>query len=359
MTEDKAISFISEVIEKLPKFLDKMHVAGTGFYNYSLTGDLYDKNKHWGLANSVFAVKILDSLNMIQEIPDTQKSNIINFINSFKNDSGYIYDSYLLQKSFFRRMAFAIYKQEFNLITSKAQKIAETRQAISVLKELTSNYIVNIDMCQKSIDEVIIYLNKLDWRKPWGAGSHFSHLVFFIHNSTDANKNNLLNTAFKELSTYENPDGWYQGDASARQKINGMMKVITAGKLSDRIHFNYPKEMLDFALELSADESACDNFNVIYVLKYLSEFLKNNYRYDEVKTFALKMLNKYSSYYYPEHGGFSFNYKKANDNYFGMKVSKGLDEPDIHGTLMFTWGISIIVQILGVNAQFNIREHIS
>ena len=61
--------------------------------------------------------------------------------------------------------------------------------------------------------------------------------------------------------------------------------------------------------------------------------------------------------YYEDKGGFSFLIGQTNTRYYGVKIAKGLNEPDIHGTIMFVWGISIIAQILGIESELGFKEH--
>ena len=65
-------------------------------------------------------------------------------------------------------------------------------------------------------------------------------------------------------------------------------------------------------------------------------------------------LQIYKCYYWPEKGGFSFFEKRANKNYYDANISKGLAEPDIHGTHLFLWGIAIITRILKVEESFKL-----
>ena len=60
---------------------------------------------------------------------------------------------------------------------------------------------------------------------------------------------------------------WYKGDPIISQKINGAMKVITALKASDRVKFAYPEKLIDLCLSAQNNRHACENFNIIYVLK--------------------------------------------------------------------------------------------
>ncbi len=134
------------------------------------------------------------------------------------------------------------------------------------------------------------------------------------------------------------------------------MKIITGLKGADKMNFRYPEKLIDLCLRTKNDKHACDNFNIIYLLHYANEIAEKNYRVDEIKDFATERLRIYKNYYFPEIGGFSFLPDKANVYYYGMKITKGLKEPDIHGTVMFLWGISIIMQILGYKNNLEFRE---
>ena len=46
---------------------------------------------------------------------------------------------------------------------------------------------------------------------------------------------------------------------------------------------------------------------------------------------------------------------KSSENYYGARVSKGLNEPDIHGTVMFIWGLSLISRLLDINDKTGLR----
>jgi len=41
------------------------------------------------------------------------------------------------------------------------------------------------------------------------------------------------------------------------------------------------------------------------------------------------------------------------------KITKGLNEPDIHGTVLLFWGIAIISDILGIEKELGFKEFVS
>ena len=46
-------------------------------------------------------------------------------------------------------------------------------------------------------------------------------------------------------------------------------------------------------------------------------------------------------------GGFSYYINKSQVNYYGLKITKGKNIPDIHGTTLLLWALSMIYEIIG------------
>jgi len=362
--EIKEATWIFALKEKVPQFLEKLKGKRIpGFFHYSLSGDLYHESIKWGLGNTVFAAKIYYTLDLLDKLPEKDRKNMANFIKGFQKEGGTIYDPLVKRKAFLREKLSAIENLDFNNFFHHQTIRAETRQAISALKLLGKTPGLPYQKFPKTRKEIRKYLEKLDWQRPWRAGSHFSHLIFFLKNSNLENKEDLINFAIDWVAKLQNSaDGsWYQGSPSLQQKINGAMKIITGLKVAGKINFEYPKELIDLCLSARNNKlHACNDFNIIYTLHYSSKVAKNGYRLNTIKDFVLEHLKKtYKQHYFPEIGGFSFFVGKANTDYYGAKITRGLNEPDIHGTVMFLWGISIAAQILRINDDLGFKELIS
>ena len=145
----------------------------------------------------------------------------------------------------------------------------------------------------------------------------------------------------------KNDGFWYKGDADKKQRINGAMKILTGKAAAGIENINCHEKIIDGCLEAVNDTEACSNFNIIYCLYFCSRI--SDYRKKEIAVFCEERLNIYRKYYFDDTGAFSFYQGKANDYYYGAKITKGLDEPDIHGTVMFLWGITLISKILGID----------
>ncbi|MBU0707858.1 hypothetical protein KKG41_05815 [Patescibacteria group bacterium] len=353
------IEWIYKLKKQVPGFLNQMKGKhNPGFYKYSLSGDLYNENQTWGLGNTVFAIKIYYTLNLLKDLSLEEKKAASDFILSFQNPDGLFYDPLIKRLTKIPDIIAAIKGNNFNNFFHQQTKRAETRQSISALQLMNEGVQYSDKNLPSTEIQVTRYLNNLDWSKPWGAGSHFSHLIFFLKNSQLPNRSDLINYAISWVNQIQSHEtgSWYKGNPTLRQKINGAMKVITALKVADKMSFSFPDKIIDMCLSAKNDETACDNFNIIYVLHYANQVVGENYRRNEINQVVLERLELYRRQYYPEIGGFSFLPGQANTYYYGAKITRGSAEPDIHGTVMFLWGISIIAQILNIYEKLGFNE---
>lgn len=361
-TSVEQTDWIFQLKEHVPRFLKRMKGTTTpGFFRYSLTGDDASEREHWGLGNTVFATKIFYTLGSLDTLPQATRDEMKEFILSFQSPNGLIFDPLVARRAYWRDKLSAVKHRDFQNFFHAQTVRAETRQALSALNLLG----LRLDLYPHDLPHdqqgVIKYLGRLDWTRPWGAGSHFSHLLFFLAQSSLSQKDALIDTAIHWLDEIADPQTgcWFKGNPSLQQKINGAMKVLTGLKVAGRVTTTNPQRLIDTALGASNDRQACDHFNVIYVLKYAREAVGKCYREEEIRRFVLGRLEQYQSYYWPEVGGFSYFLGKANDIYYNAAVSRGLSEPDIHGTVMFLWGIALISQILEIDMQLGFKEFIT
>ncbi len=340
--------WLKQVSEEVPKFLVSMQgYTVPGFYRYSLTGDLFDEHALWGLGNTVFAVKSYYTLGLLGTLGE-RREQMTQFIESFRTRRGQYVDPLVARKAFWREKLSGLRHRNVQNFFHAQTARAETRQSISALEllgERPSIGLQGLPRTNKGIDQ---YLGRLNWSKPWGAGSHFSHLLFFLHRSELPDRDALVQHAIDWVHQIQDPKtgSWFRGTPSLQQKINGAMKILTGLKAAERMEFDYARELVDLALQASHDPHACNLFNVIYVLKYANEVLGGSYRPEEIRRFAMERLDLYRKHWWPEYGGFSFFERNANTYYYKAVITKGLQEPDIHGTALLLWGISLIEKLL-------------
>ena len=345
-------NWLIDVINNLPRFLKLLESdSKPGYYKYSLSGDLYDESKNWGLGNAVFATKIL---YMINQLTPEKEKNLASFISSFQTNKGEFYDPIVMKNTKFLRFARTIKYIDFSHALNKYTIRAETRQAFASLFSINRIPTIPFKNIPNDKSSLKKYIHKLDWAKPWGASSHISHLIFFIYYNkvyykiNEEEASNLIKMIFLELEQYHQKDGsWYKSgfQIPTFQKVNSAMKIMTAYDIINKSVDN-PEGLIDLCLKTINSGHACNHFNIIKVLYNCMSF--TDYQRDETMEYCNRRLDMYKKHYWPEYGGFSFEEREANQFYYGAKITKGITEPDIHGTVMFLWGIVLISKILRI-----------
>jgi hypothetical protein len=353
--------WIYDLKNKVPLFLDELKgKKRPGFYHYSLSGDFFGERIKWGLGNAVFFLKIIYTLNL-ENAYQAETGAAIKFVKSFQKKNGLICDPLVNLLATPGRFISAVKNLAREDIVGAETKRAETRQSFSALELFGVTPPRPYKKIPKNKEEIEEYLSRLDWAAPWGAGSHFSHLLFFLKRSDLPDKEGLITAAIDWANNLQHPeDGfWYQGEPEINQKINGAMKIISGLVAAGRIDFKFAGKIIDNCLAAKNDRHACDNFNIVYVLKYCRQVLGGNYREEEIRDFMFKRLEIYREYYHENAGGFSFNKLRPKKTYYGAIIDRGNPEPDIHGTVLFLWGISVIAQVLGIDRELGFKEFIT
>ena len=346
----KNIDWVGSLRKKVKNFLDILSEDNYKYIKYSLSGDIYDSGFNWGLGQNVFFIKILYMLNLLSELSIEKRNSLISNIKRFQDSNGYISDP-LIRKLITKKKLFFFRDKDNEFEVEKIRR-AETRQSFSALNclgEKPDKPFTHIPYSERSIED---FLSDFNWEYPWDAGSHFSHLLFFLklnkimfgYKSDESG--DLINYANKWLDNLQSEeDGfWYRGKTTVKEKINGAMKILTGKNAAGILGINNHEAVIDGCLGAINNEEACSNFNIIYCLYYCSNI--SDYRKKEVENFCYDRLKIYRQFYYKDLGGFSFNKGKANDVYYGALITRGLNEPDIHGTIMFIWGTALISKVL-------------
>jgi len=351
-----------ELLNEVKRFLSNQQDSKIpGYFRYSVSGDLFANPNNSNLAGSIFALKLYA---MIGEKDEAIIKPIADRVLSFQRPDGSFTDPSVCRKRLLRNILSSIKHRQLSTLGNQEYIRAETRQAYSAL--------LLHDVLPKIIDadiptnpkEILTFLSRLDWTHPWGAGSHFSHLLFFLslfrkaNTLTEEQYLEARSTATTFIASLQNEDGaWYTGKPSHRQKVNGAMKVIS-GLIVDDLPFDLPDRLIDLCLaeEVNKNNDACDQINQILVLRYSDQLLHHDYRQDDIQTFCINALDQWSDYYFPKQGGFSFHKHHANNRYYAAKITKGLNEPDIHGTVLFVWGLSMMKELLQTDTFPNFHE---
>ena len=223
---------------------------------------------------------------------------------------------------------------------------AESKQAIATLRQVQlKNSKPYLEFPTKK-EHISTYLDNFNWNKPWSSGAQYSGLCVFA--ATQMPKENFLKIKndlkeYIEKKVNESDGCYYEGSQpNLTELINGTMKVITGLDWLD-VPIHYPEKIIDVCLENKPSKSGCDLVDYVYVLYRCS--LQTEYRKKDILLFFEKMIDLIFEHFYEDIGGFSYNLNESQKLYYGVKISNGYDQPDLHGTILLTWALSMIFEI--------------
>ena len=172
--------------------------------------------------------------------------------------------------------------------------------------------------------------------------------------------NELINAAFDEISVYRQESGaWFQGGGSpsTAEQVSGAMKITNAYMAAEKDSIGKEEQLIDLCLGLTINPDACNNFNLVLVLYFASK--RTSYRRSDIYRFCLDTISYYKRHYWSDSKGFSFFVGRSIHRYYGARLTKGLPEPDIHGTHLYLWGIVLISKMLELSVRKRLREPIT
>lgn len=351
-------------------YLENLERTENFTYNPAIDG-LTENGNNLSLGFICFALKIKYMIGDWQKLDIIQQNTWIDKINSYQKESkvfpanSYI-DDFLLKsyQSFELKKKFSdVSKSIINLLpmyefeTSKQKLLkavnADTKQAVATIFQAGYKNEKKIDIQISNQESLDSFLNQYDWAKPWNAGAQFSSLC--VYNETqDLNIRKFLIRYISKKADSETGSYFSSYPKSTREIINGAMKVITGlDWLGHEIH--YPKKMIDFCIENEPVMEGCDLVDYVYVLFKCSQQVE--YRKKEINTIFLKQLNYLEKLYVKDEGGFSYFTDGSQTHYYGVQITNGKKQADIHGTTLCTWAIAMIaanVQDENFNLNWNL-----
>ena len=332
-----------------------------GRFRFCKTRSLVPLSGKRGQVTTCLAAKSAWHVGVWQEWPDERRESCTQFIKSFQESNGSFVDHWLLRRigwtTRVRQLRGGRLVQALSSLRDEKTRAvrAETRQSAATLLLLGDSPQHSLPIISHSQSSVREFIRSLDWARPWGAGSHASHLISFIemnrrlsaHHSLGSE---LLDLAFEETDRYLHPTSgfWGIGNVVAVQGINGAMKMLTAYQWTERT-IPYPERLIDYALGHMSGQDGCGVLDRLYVL-HRASMDAPGYRSRELERFALLAVDEIARYHQGD-GGFSFFPNRAQRTYYGALVSLGGRQSDMHGTVMLTWALSIALDMLGIRQE--------
>ena len=364
-------SWINNLETNIPKYLDTLNKKENLYTYFPSKKDLTLNGANLSLGFSCFAIKILYTLNLWEKLNRNEKDSWSEYINSFqKSKKGVPINSFVddeiynfysnpdlinMLKDKLKLSINFVAKNKFkthNQLFEEAIR-AETKQAISTLNQIGySNESKYSDFPFKKND-ILNYLHSLNWSKPWSAGGQFAALSVFSKTQLREDQSLDAFTSFSEFlnEIIDKETGLYyiNNFENRSEVINGAMKVITGlDWINHEIH--YPEKLIDFCLNTKPTNTGCDLVDIVYVLyKCLDQV---EYKRNEIVSYMEDVLNLIYLHYKEDEGGFSYSIDKSQEYYYGLRITKGSNQADIHGTILLTWALSMIFSVQE-NEDFN------
>ncbi len=346
-----------ELKETLPAWLDALAENDQpGRIRFSLKGNIIRPTAKQGLTASSFALKLAYQIGYFQQLSREVQAAWIAHVQSFQDqETGYFIAPYLT-----RRL-----DRKYGIIPAKpnlAVRRGETRQSSAALLGAGATPLYPVRIVPVTEDATLEYLNSLDWRNPWGAGSHATAMLFMWKMNRDVfglagdmpDLDRVYFSYFDQLR--DTNSAWYRGAIPAWNELtNGAMKVLTGYALFNR-EIDNVEPLIDLCLQETDHRDACHNLDSLYVLHECAKW--TGYRRDEIETFAGIYLRSIRQHRKAD-GGLSFFADHANTHYAGIKLSRGGAESDIHGTHLLVWAITLCANLLGFNDVLNWKVPIS
>ena len=354
-------NFFKEVEDTTYNFLNLIKKPNKNFSYFPTESGLTKGGRNLELGFSCFAIKIFYILGYWEKLSDEEKINWGNYINKFQQNilnipnnsyvDNVLVDNYLnidfsrIHKDFAK---FLLNNLNIKNYDSKKDNLqtsvrAETKQAISTLYQVSLRPKYNYDQFPNKKNELDEFFKKLDWSKPWNAGAQYAGICVFSKN-IDSHETLEYLHKFSDSIVNPNNGAYYLGSQPNKSElINGTMKVISGLDWIDQ-DIHYPKKLIDLCISSFPENDGCDLVDIIYVIFQCSKV--TNYKKKEIINYVSEILKIIKNHYFRETGGFSYFLNKSQTHYYGVKISKGLNHPDIHGTTLLIWALSMIREIL-------------
>ena len=336
------------------------------------------EGKKAALGFSCFALKVTYMLCEWDKLDKNRQREWITFIKSFQNTGEIFFSDSIKRNSFidpilinyleaenshfsFRLAIKKLFRlnQSYSFLSGAERVIiAETKQALATLAEVGESSIKSYNSFPKTPEAVLNYMGKFNWNKPWEAGGQTAALPVFF--ALEASKTmppseikglqDAAKTFFKSIVD-EETGGYFSGTVPGHGSlVNGAMKVLSAlDWLEEPIH--YPERLIDTTLKELPHSDGCHLVDAVYVLhRCLSE---TGYNLDKIIDYYLVVLDLIKEHHNKD-GGFSYNIGSAQTDYYGLPISKGLIESDIHGTVLLSWALAMIFNLVDYHHNWEI-----
>jgi len=355
-------NFMDEIEFSTLEFLERLKKTDGNRFSPALEG-LTNVGNELSLGFSCYALKIIFMLNNDSFNDKDFVDQWSAFINSHQNKYGeFIDNKYLnyMNKNSIEKNTKDILKTVLNIFGKdyltnkdilKNSLRAESKQCIASLYQIGSKNKIVYSQFPKQKYEIKNFLDNLNWSKPWSAGGQFAALSVFLKTQLVETNTDIMSDLQKFVKKINDKETgtYFIGKVSSNDElINGSMKIITG---LDWLNFEilYPEKLIDFCLNNQPSHEGCNVVDTVYVLWMCSK--QTNYKRKEIQNYLYEVIEIIKLHHF-QSGGFSYYLNKSQIYYYGLKITTGRNTPDIHGTILFIWALSMINDLCEIGMEW-------
>jgi hypothetical protein len=329
-----AEDWMQHVRDRIPGFLAGLQKTGRpGRYQPVATGCTPEGEKV-ALGFSCFAAKIARSIGLWEQLPQSERTAWIGFIQSFQADT---------PPHAFRDPA---------MPDTGPVTLSETKQAAATLRDLGSHPKTAYQNLPSDPAALLADLGRHDWSMPWAAGGLSSGTITLLciqGQSQPGSPMHQAGTGFFDGLVDRQSGGYWRGPTPEHGLlVNGAMKVLTAMDwLEQPIH--YPARLIDTCLSAPPVSEGCHLVDAVYVL-WRCQRQAPGYRELDIHAYALDLLDAVKRHERQD-GGFSYFPSRSQTHYYGVPITRGEPVGDMHGTILLCWALAMIRELLGQTGE--------
>lgn len=348
--------WVDEAIQGLPVFLESLaDRAVPGRYRPAREGVL-PSGEALTLGLAALAVKLHVLLGSWEGMPSARRAAHVMLIKSFQTnipspdgawDAGAFIDAPLVASL---RESGAVAPSATEHLTMIRNVVrAESKQAIATLIEVGASPVFRFTDLPGSPEGIRHLLLSLDWTRPWSAGGQASAVAMLLatgHGSAppaaEAGLLDVVRQFFRSILHAES-GAYFTGPRPAYgDLVNGAMKVLTAlDWLDEPVHA--PERLIDTTLAELPSHEGCHLVDAAYVLHRCRRV--TDHRRAEIAEYAKNLLEMIRLHHNTD-GGFSYFIGRSQTVYYGVPVTSGLPVSDLHGTMLLTWALSMVLRLI-------------
>ncbi|MGB7342112.1 MAG: hypothetical protein WBC91_24665 [Phototrophicaceae bacterium] len=356
------IEWLTQLPDSILAYLASLQVDNKVGRYLPAQSDLTPLGEKVALGQSCYALKIYYMLGQWQQLSADTQHEWIQFIQLFQTGQKNAFIDpivYQYLSSYPRRGTSYKIKQYLKSLFGLAEFThldrtihAETKQAIATLIEAGASPQKIFSDFPMNSAHLKRHLETLNWENPWAAGANTTTIAVFLDAlKTNQNYSPLVQTLTQQLAdfivqTVDNETGTYY---IAPQRphydnlINGAMKVLTTLDWLD-VPIHRPRELIDTCLSQMPSSEGCHIVDAVYVLYRCSQQV--DYRRADCQSYCIQLLDMIQTHYVADEGAFSYFSGKSQVSYYGVPITNGKPIADMHGTILITWALAMIFDLL-------------